>query len=217
MKPIILVNFKTYVQGTADNALKLAKIIDNISKEYDAEFIIAVQAVDIKEINKNVSIKVFAENIEDEQQGQGTGHVIAESVKEAGAVGTLINHSEYQVELDKIKNLIKKSKLLNLQSVVCANDVDIAGNVAKFEPDFIAVEPPELIGGTISVAEAKPEVIEDAVKKIKGNVLVGAGINKAEDLRVSLKLGAKGILLASAIVKAEDPEKAMRGLLEGLA
>ena len=217
MKPIILVNFKTYIQGTGDNALKLAKIIDNISKEYDAEFIIAVQAIDIKEISKNVSIKVFAENIEDEQQGQGTGHVIVESVKEAGAVGTLINHSEYQVELDKIGKLVEKSKSLNLQCVVCANDVDIAENVARFEPDFIAVEPPELIGGTISVAEAKPEVIEDAVKKIKGNVLVGAGINKAEDLRVSLKLGAKGILLASAIVKAEDPEKAMRGLLEGLA
>jgi triosephosphate isomerase (TIM) len=216
MKPIVLVNFKTYVQGTGKKALRLAKIIEKVSKDYDAEFVIAVQPTDIKEISKNVSIKVFAENIEDQQQGQGTGHVIAESVKDAGAVGTLINHSEYQVGLDKIENLIKKAKSLNLKSVVCANDVNIAGNVAKFEPDFIAVEPPELIGGKISVAEAKPEVIENAVKKIKGNVLVGAGINKAEDLRTSLRLGAKGILLASAIVKAGNPEKALRNLLQGL-
>ena len=114
MRPIILVNFKTYIQGTGDNALKLAKIIDNISNDYDVEFIIAVQATDLKEISKNVSIKVFVENIEDEQQGQGTGHVIAESVKDAGAVGTLINHTEYQVELNKIEILVKKAKSLNL-------------------------------------------------------------------------------------------------------
>ncbi len=216
MKPIVLINFKTYKEGTGKNALKLAKIIDDISKNYDAEFIIAVQATDIKEIKDNVSIKVFAQNVELAEQGKFTGHITAEAVKEAGASGTLINHSEYQVENEVIKKIIEKCKSLNIVSVACANDVARATEISEFNPDYIAVEPPELIGGKISVAEAKPEVIKDAVNAIKSNVLVGAGINKAEDLRISLKLGAKGILLASAIVTSEDPGKALKDLLEGL-
>ncbi len=216
MKPIILINFKTYKQATGEKALRLAKIIDKISKESNAEFIIAAQATDIKQIKGNVSIEVFAQNIEPFEQGKGTGHIIAESVKQAGATGTLINHSENQTGIENIKKLVAKAKELNLKSVVCANNVDIAEKVSEFEPDFVAVEPPELIGGDISVAEAKPEVIENAVKRIKGNVLVGAGINKAEDLRVSLKLGAKGILLASAITKAENPKEKIKSLLQGL-
>jgi len=190
MRPIILINFKTYKEGTGKNALKLAKIIDDISKNYDAEFIIAVQATDIKQIKDNVSIKVFAQNFELAEQGKFTGHITAEAAKEAGATGTLINHSEYQLETGVIKNIIEKCKSLDLTSVVCANDVPKAAEISEFRPDYIAVEPPELIGGKISVAEAKPEVIENAVNAIKTNVLVGAGINKAEDLRVSLQLGA---------------------------
>jgi len=216
MRPIILINFKTYKEGTGKNALKLAKIIDDISKNYDAEFIIAVQATDIKEIKENVSIKVFAQNIETAEQGKFTGHITGEAVKEVGASGTLINHSEYQLKLNDINKVIEKTRNLNLISVVCANNVSIAKKIAKFKPNYIAVEPPELIGGKISVAEAKPDIIEGAVKAIKSNVLVGAGINKAEDLRVSLKLGAKGILLSSAIVTADNPKKALKSLLEGL-
>lgn len=216
MKPIVLVNFKTYKEGTGENALKLAKTIEEVSKDYDAEFIISVQATDIKQIKDNVSIKVFAQNFELAEQGKFTGHVTAKAVKEAGADGTLINHSEYPLETEVIKNIIEKCKTLNLTSVACANDVPRATEISEFRPDYIAVEPPELIGGKISVAEAKPEVIENAVNAIKTNVLVGAGINKAEDLRVSLKLGAKGILLSSAIVTADNPKKALKGLLEGL-
>jgi len=216
MKPIILINFKTYKQATGENALKLAKIIDEASKESNAEFIIAAQATDIKQIKDNVSVEVFAQNIEPFEQGKGTGHIIAESVKQAGASGTLINHSEYQTSIDNIKRLVAKAKELNLKSVVCANNVEIAEKISKFNPDFVAVEPPELIGGDISVAEAKPDVIENAVKRINGNVLVGAGINKAKDLKVSLKLGAKGILLASAITKAENPKEKINNLLQDL-
>ena len=216
MRPIILVNFKTYKEGTGKNALKLAKIIEDISKNYEAEFIIAVQATDIKQIKDNVSIKVFAQNFEIAEQGKSTGYITAESLKEAGASGNLLNHSEYRLSNETIKQIIKKSNSLKLTTVVCANDVPRAVEISQFKPDFIAVEPPELIGGKISVAEAKPEIIEDAVKAIKTNVLVGAGINKAEDLRVSLKLGAKGILLSSAIVTAKDPKKALSDLLEGL-
>jgi uncharacterized protein related to proFAR isomerase len=59
-------------------------------------------------------------------------------------------------------------------------------------------------------------VIKDAVKLIGHNVLVGAGINSADDLKISLKLGAKGILLASAIVKSELPDNSLRNILKAV-
>jgi triosephosphate isomerase len=83
--------------------------------------------------------------------------------------------------------------------------------------DFVAVEPPELIGGDISVSTANPELISDAVATIgAGKVLVGAGIKNAEDVRIALKLGAVGVLVASGVVKAADPVAALEDLCKGM-
>ena len=101
-----------------------------------------------------------------------------------------------------------------MTAVVCAKS-DIEGaKLAACKPDYIAVEPPELIGGTISVSSTRPELIRSAVKKIPCSVLVGAGIKSGGDVRAALALGAKGILVASGVVKAPDPEKALRELAE---
>jgi Triosephosphate isomerase len=55
----------------------------------------------------------------------------------------------------------------------------------------------------------------EAVKKINPNVkvLCGAGISKGEDLKAAIELGAEGVLLASGIVKADDPKKALYDLV----
>lgn len=216
MKPIILVNFKTYKEGTGKNAVELAKKLERVSKAYDVELIFAVQAADIHSVSKAVSVPVYAQHIDAVNYGSNTGFILAEAVKEAGAQGTLINHSEHQVTMEEIERITKKAKFLGMKTVICANTPKIGQQVAKFNPDFIAVEPPELIGGRISVAEAKPDVIKDAVKLIGNNVLVGAGVNNADDLRISLKLGAKGILLASAIVKSELPDTVLKNILRAL-
>jgi triosephosphate isomerase len=216
MKPIILVNLKTYKEGTGQNAVELAKKLERASKAYDVDLILAVQTADIYQVSKAVSIPVYAQHIDSINYGSNTGFVLAEAVKEAGAKGTLINHSEHQITMEDIERINKKAKFIGLKTVICANTPKIGQQVAKFKPDFIAVEPPELIGGKISVAEAKPDVIRDGVKLIGDNVLVGAGVNNADDLRISLKLGAKGILLASAIVKSETPDIALRNILRAL-
>ena len=46
------------------------------------------------------------------------------------------------------------------------------------EPTYIAYEPPELIGGNVSVSSAKPEIIAQAAKACNGKtkLLVGAGL-----------------------------------------
>jgi triosephosphate isomerase (TIM) len=216
MKPIILVNFKTYKEGTGKNAVELAKKLEKMSKAYDVDLIFAVQAVDIPAVSNAVSVPIYCQHIDSVNYGSNTGFILAEAVKEAGAKGTLINHSEHQITMEEIERITKKVKFLGMKAVICANTPKIGEQVAKFKPDFIAVEPPELIGGKISVAEAKPDIIKDAVKLIGNNVLVGAGVNNADDLRISLKLGAKGILLASAIVKSETPDIALKNILKAL-
>jgi len=216
--PVIIVNFKTYAQSTGENAVKLAKICERVAKESRREIVAAVQAADIYRVSKAVSIPVFAEHADECEQGQNTGFVTMESVKEAGAVGLLVNHSEHRIAKESIKAIIEKAKRLGITTVVCAKDPKEAKELDKLNPDFIAVEPPELIGGDISVSTAKPEVIEESVGVVRGKrVIVGAGVKTKKDVEVAAKFGSIGILVASGVVKAKEPEKELKGLAEGFS
>ena len=215
--PALIVNFKTYESATGDKALKLAKIHEKASKITGKTIAVCVQPADIYRVAKAVKIPVFSQHIDDVDYGAHTGAILPESVKQAGAFGTLINHSEKQVKLEVIKNLIVKAKKAGLFTIVCANSPAKADLISKFHPDLIAVEPPELIGGDISVSKARPGVIKKSVKAVgKNKLLVGAGVKNCEDVKIALKLGAKGILVASGVVQAKNPEKALLDLAKGL-
>jgi len=140
-------------------------------------------------------------------------------VKETGAIGTLINHSERQLKLSDIDAIIKMTREHSLVSVVCANNPNISAAVASLKPDIIAIEPPELIGTGIPVSKAKPEVITDTIRLVreineKVVILCGAGISRGEDVKAALKLGTQGVLVASGIVKAKDPYMVLRGFVK---
>ncbi len=219
--PIIIINFKTYEESTGDNAITLAEICSKVAEETKTSIAIAVQSTDIYRISKIVSIPVLSQHIDAIDFGKNTGFLLPESIKQAGAEATLLNHSEHRLDFDLLKKSIERAKQAELKTVVCAKDAEDAEKIAHLNPDFIAVEPPELIGGTISVSEAKPEVISDSVKAIKSinnkiKVLCGAGIHNKDDVKKSVELGADGILVASGIVKAENQELALRDLVNGL-
>lgn len=210
--PIVLVNFKTYAEGTGKNALKLAKTCEKVSLETDVCVGVAPQSVDIAPIADMVKVPVFAQHIDPVSAGSFTGHVLPESVKEAGAVGTLINHSEKRLKLADIDAAITRARENSLLSIVCSNNAVVSAAAAVLKPDMIAVEPPELIGTGIPVSKAKPEIVSSTVnlvKKVNRDVVVlcGAGITKGEDVVAALRLGTKGVLVASGIVKAKDPYK----------
>jgi triosephosphate isomerase len=142
--------------------------------------------------------------------GAFTGHVLAESVKEAGAFGTLINHSERQLKLADIDATIRRANDKELISCVCTSNPQISAAVAYLNPDIVSIEPPELIGTGVAVSKAQPEVVTDTVKLVRkvneeAIILCGAGISHGEDVAVALKLGTHGVLVASGIVKAKDP------------
>jgi triosephosphate isomerase len=216
---MIIVNFKTYSEATGKKAVELAKKAEKVGNETKVCIGVAPQFADIATIAENVEIPVFAQHIDPIRPGNYTGHVLAESVKEAGAIGTLINHSERRLKLSDIDEIIKIARENGLLSVVCANNPNISAAVATLKPDIIAIEPPELIGTGIPVSKAKPEVVTDTIKLVrevnkKVTILCGAGISHGEDVAVALKLGTQGVLVASGIVKAKDPYTVLREFAE---
>lgn len=213
-KNILIVNFKTYEQSTGNKGLKLAKICEKVSLKTGKKIAIAVQATDLYLIKNNVKIDVYAQHIDYHNQGQSTGYITIESIK--GCKGTLLNHSEHQIKEEIISKTMLKIKEKKLKSVICANNVKKGILLSKFKPDYIAIEPPELIGGNVSVSSSNPKLISDSVKKINCNVIVGAGINSAEDVKIAVKLGAKGVLVASGVVKAKNQEKVLTDLVKYL-
>jgi triosephosphate isomerase len=220
-EPAIVVNFKTYLEATGKRALELAKKAERISRETGVYVAVAPQLADLSTVADAVEIPVFAQHIDPIKPGSYTGHVLAESVKEAGATGTLINHSERQLKLSVIDDLVGIARKNEMVSVVCANNPTISAAVASLKSDVIAVEPPELIGTGIPVSKAQPEVVAGTVKLVRGvnkkvTILCGAGISRGEDVTAALKLGTQGVLVASGIVIAKDPYTIMREFAEAM-
>ena len=219
--PFILVNFKTYSEATGRNAVKLAEIAERISLETEVCIGLAPQFVDIASISSTVSIPVFTQHIDPIAPGSFTGHILPEAVREAGAIGTLINHSERRLKLVDIDTIVRRARESDLLSVVCANNAIVSSAAAALNPNMIAVEPPELIGTGIPVSKAKPEVVSDTVdlvRRINPDVVIlcGAGITRGKDVAAALRLGTEGILVASGVVKAKDPHKVLMEFAESV-
>ncbi len=217
--PMIIVNFKTYLESTGKRAVELAKQAEKAAKETGANIVVVPQFVDLAKVAESVEIPVFSQHIDPIKPGSSTGHVLAEAVKEAGAVGTLVNHSERQLRLIDIDAIIALAKEKGLVSCVCANNPSVSAAIAAMGPDITSIEPPELIGTGISVSKAKPEIVTDTVKLVhkidsKMTILCGAGISQAEDVSIALKLGTRGVLVASGIVKAKDPYSVLRAFAD---
>lgn len=216
----IIVNFKTYKKATGQEAVKLAKICEEVSKKTGVQIVVAVQDTDIFHVSSSVSIPVFAEHIDPIMYGANTGKILPECLVDNGATGVLINHSEDKEEFLDIEKSIKRAKEVGLKTVICAPSAIASEAVSTFNPDFVAMEPPELIGGDISVSVAKPELITDTVNKVRAvnkhvPILCGAGIKNQNDVKIALKLGCEGILVASGITKAKDPHASLLDLAEG--
>lgn len=215
---VVIINFKAYKEGFGKRALELAKIAEDVASRCDEYIGIAVSFLDLPVIAREVNIDVYAQHVDAIGFGSHTGRINAEMIAEYGAKGSLINHSERRLKLADIEYNVAKLRELGLTSVVCTNNVPTTAAAAALNPDFVAVEPPELIGSGIPVSKAEPEVVENSVKAAKNvnrevRVLCGAGITTHEDYVKALELGAEGVLLASGVVKAEDQKRALEELV----
>ena len=220
-KPAIIVNFKAYGEVEKDGAIELAKVCESVSEESGILISIRPPTVDLGHIARSVSVPVLSQNVDPRAQGSATGWITPSMVKGCGAVGTLINHSEHKIPKNLIGECVELSKAAELITVVCADNVQAAAQVAEFRPDFVAVEPPELIGGDVSVTSANPRIIEETVEAVKAvnrsiAVLCGAGVKTGEDVKKAIELGTSGVLLASGVIKAKDPRAVLLDLVKFL-
>lgn len=219
--PIVILNYKTYLESSGENALELARALKSASEESGITMVAAPQAADIYRIQDQISLPIFAQHIDPITPGGHTGSNLIETLIEAGISGSLINHSENRMKLADIDEVIQLCKQNDIESCVCTNNIATSKAIATFSPDAVAVEPPELIGTGIPVSQAQPEVVEDSVKGVKSinkkiKVLCGAGISTGDDMKAAMDLGADGVLLASGIVKAKNPNEALLDLVSKL-
>ena len=221
IKPLIVVNFKTYTEGMGENAVKMAKYCEEVSMDSGVNIIAVPQIPDVYRVACSVKIPVYSQHIDGVGAGSFTGHITADCMKSDGASGTLLNHSERRLLFADIESSIRSAKKSGLKAIVCSNNVAVTVAAATFAPEFVAIEPPELIGSGIPVSKADPDIVSGSVKAVKKiapgvEVLCGAGISKGEDVAAALELGTVGVLLASGVVKAKDPKAALFDLVKSI-
>jgi len=219
--PVIIVNFKTYPHVDGKKSLELSRTCERVSKRTGASIAVCPPLPELSLIASAVDIPVLSQNIDSAESRARTGSVTLSAVREAGAVGTLINHSECRRTLADIESIVSACRREKLTTIVCSNNIETSRAVSLISPDFVAMEPPELIGGDISVTSADPDIVKGTVDRVREvspdvKVLTGAGVKTAEDVRVALELGTVGVLLASGVVKSKDPASVLESLASGL-
>ena len=220
MQPLIVVNFKTYATAMGQKAVELAQAMERASNEH-VRMVAVVSAFDLHAVKLAApTLEVWSQHLDPVGQGSFTGWLQPENAIERGAEGTIINHAEHKVDMNHVKGLMEQLPE-GFPICACAADVEEAHRLAELGPTFIAVEPPELIGGDISVTTADPAIVSDtvvAVRDINSNVrvLCGAGVKDGKDVRTAVELGAHGVLLASGVTKASDVDAVLADLVAGL-
>lgn len=211
---MIAVNFKIYENTFGEGSWELAKICKKVAEKTGVKIVPVVSALDARTIKEKLEMEVWVQNVDEFFEGAKSGSISPVQAKAAGIDGSLINHSECQKKPGTIKKILK-ARPKGFKLIVCLSSLGQTESWAKnIKPDFIAYEPKNLIGSSDkSVASEKPEMIKKIVKTYsKIPILVGAGIHSAKDVEVSLKLGAKGILISSYIVKNKNPEEKLMEL-----
>ena len=216
--PLVVVNFKTYTSALASAAEQLGKQMASIST--NARMVAVASAFDLSDVSAIDGLEVWSQHLDPVGQGSHTGWLEPETAIARGAVGTIINHAEHKVSIEHVRDLMAMLPD-GFPICACAADVTEARALAALGPTFIAVEPPELIGGDISVTTADPSIVSDtvaAVKEVNPNVriLCGAGVKNGQDVATAIALGAEGVLLASGVTKANDPAAVLADLVSQL-
>jgi len=215
--PLFEIGLKGYMYGK--EALSLAREADRLSEKYGITVIFDPQYVDIPIISRQTkNIYVFSQHMDPFKPGRGLGGVLPEALKEAGAVGTLLNHAEKRITLSQIARSIKRADEVGLATLVCADSPEEAAAIAQLRPNMILAEPPDLIGAQEAVGKEFIEQTRKLVKAIDREIIIfnSAGIKTADDVKSVIRLGAEATGSTSGILKAEDPFRIMEEMISAL-
>lgn len=216
--PFFEIGPKAYLYGKA--LLKLAQHADKLSVKYDVRIIFTPQYVDIPLlVHETEHILVFAQHMDSLKVGRGVGSVLPEAIKEAGALGTLLNHAEKKLSMSEIERTIQRADEVGLATLVSADNAEEAVEIAKIGPNIILAEAPSSIG------TGKPGSNAYEIKKVnelvaginpKIQVLHGGGISTADDVYNVIKAGADATGCTSGVILAEDPFKKFEEMISAM-
>jgi len=211
-----MINFKHYFEATGNRARILLDGFSKIQKKGKLSLQVALSQLDLNLSSTVGNITFLAQHVDPVGYGAYTGKISMDALIERGIHGSLLNHSENRILPEQIIATVKRADDLGFNITLCLENINEIEKYVGIRPRYIAYEPKELIGGNISVSTAKPDVVENAARlcsEFDVDLLVGAGIKNSGDVKKSLELGAKGVLVASGVVKAEDPLGALNSLM----
>jgi triosephosphate isomerase (TIM) len=219
-RPLFVLNLKTFPGVLGAGADRIGRLLADEGRAAGVSVAIAPAFPDVGRLATNLPIPVLSQHVDPLDPGAHTGFVPVEAVRAAGARGSLVNHSEHPISSAEVRDAVRRLTAVGLAAIVCARDVAAARRLARVHPAYLAVEPPELIGGDRAVSTARPEVVSGTVEAVRtvapGTItLCGAGVHDRRDVRRALELGAGGVLVASAVTRASDTKGAIRELLAG--
>jgi len=212
---MIILSLKTYKESTGEVAIKLLSCVKKISEETGVKIVPAVQPTDIYRVKKELGIEVWAQHMDPIEPGKNMGWLSPYALKEAGATGVVINHSEHKMSDDMVKKTLDKAKEYRFANVIIGFNPEMIIKFDSWGPDFVSYEREDMIGTGVSMLTQEAENIKKLVAVLKNPLIIGAGISTGEDTKQAVKLGAKGAILASGFVLAKDPEAKLRELAEG--
>ena len=212
---MIFLSLKTYKESTGEAAVRLLSCVKKVAKETGVKIIPAVQPTDIYRVKKELGIEVWAQHMDPIDPGKNMGWLSPYAIKEAGATGVVINHSEHKVPDEQVKKILDKAKEYGLRNVVIGFNPEMIIKYDFWDPDYVSYEREDMIDGGVSMLTQEAENIKKLVKVLKHPLIIGAGISTGEDTKQAVALGAKGVILASGFVLAKDPEAKLRELTMG--
>lgn len=211
---MIFLSLKTYPESTGDGVIKLLAPVKTVSQTTGVPIIPCAQATDIYRIKQELGIEVWAQHVDPIDPGRHSGWISPYSVKAAGATGVVINHAEHPVSPDVIQQTISKARQYELKTLVLCETPGLALQVSTWNPDLVGYEKGELIAGPIAMIDKEEANIRELTHQLPQPLIIGAGITSREHVRKTLAAGCKGIILASAFIKAPDPQAKLRELAQ---
>ncbi len=213
----VIINLKHYRESSSAHAERFIEGFVGMDRSSGVRIIFALNPIDLRLASSFPEFEFYSQHADPVEYGAHTGQFSPQSLLDLGITGTLLNHSEKRISEDALKRTVDISRRCGLNTVVCCENATEASRFAALKPDRIAYEPPELIGGRVSVTTSRPEIISEVVNICNRSgieAIVGAGVKTPSDYRMSLKLGARGVLIASGIILANDPAKTLSSLIE---
>lgn len=213
---MIFLSLKTYKEATGDSVIKLLSPVKSILQESGVQIFPVAQPSDIYRIKKELGIEVWAQHMDPIDPGKNMGWLSPYALKNAGATGVVINHSEHKLDKGTARKTLDKAKEYEFKTLLIGHNIEDVVEFDSWEPDYISYERPDMIGGGVSMLTVEKDNVLKLVSELKRPLIIGAGVSTGEDIRQAISLGAKGAILASAFVLSSDPGAKLRELVAGL-